>query len=91
MSRYLSGLALTLDGQAIPPSELTLLNRTPGETGVPIDVAGLGPERGFYVRRGQTAEVRLGRAVTAGPHRVELRLELAGVRERTMDETVAFA
>ena len=53
-----------------------------GETGVPVRVADLGPERGFYIRRQQTAELRLPVAVEPGTHEVVLRL---GARRRDGD------
>ena len=51
---------------------LTLVNPTVGETGEPFAVASLGPEHGFYVRRLQTAELRLPVEVAPGRHPVEL-------------------
>ncbi len=90
VSRYLAGLELRLDGVAIPGSGLTLVNATTGEVGVPLPVAALGPEHGFYVRRLQTAELRLPVAVRPGPHEVELDLSLAGVTDVTFAETVDF-
>ncbi len=90
VSRYLSGARLRLDGVDVPAAGLTLLNPTVGETGLPIVVADLGPERGFYVRRQQTAELRLPVAVDAGPHEVVLLVGLAGVTEDRYAETVRF-
>lgn len=90
VSRYLAGLDLRLDGVAIPGSDLTLVNPTPGEVGIPMSVADLGPEHGFYVRRQQTAELRLPNAVGAGPHTVDLRLSMAGVTDAPFAETVEF-
>lgn len=91
VSRYLSGCRLRLDGTLLPGDEMTLVNPTPGETGVPFRVATLHPERGFYVRRLQTAELRLPEQVSPGAHEVELILELAGVSETTYSETVIFS
>ena len=90
VSRYLSGARLRLDGVDVSTSGLTLRNPTVGETGLPISVADLGPERGFYVRRQQTAELRLPVAVDAGPHEVVLLVELAGVTEDRYSGTVHF-
>ncbi|MEJ7752733.1 MAG: creatininase family protein [Candidatus Limnocylindrales bacterium] len=90
VSRYLSGARLRLDGVDVPAAGLTLLNPTVGETGLPIAVADLGPERGFYVRRQQTAELQLPVAVDAGPHEVVLLVELAGVTEDRYSGTVHF-
>ena len=91
VSRYLSGCRLRLDGAALPAEELTLVNPTPGETGIPFPVATLGPEHGFYVRRLQTAELRLPARVAPELHLVELELELAGVSEAVWVQTVAFS
>lgn len=90
VSRYLSAAHLGLDGVDVPADGLTLRNPTVGETGLPIAVAHLGPELGFYVRRQQTAELRLPVAVDAGPHEVTLVLGLAGVTEDRYAETVHF-
>ena len=91
VSRYLSGLTVRIDGAPIPAERLVLTNPTIGETGEPFPVATLGPERGFYVRRHQTAELGLGVAMDPGPHRLELVVELAGVVAATYDEMVDFA
>lgn len=91
VSRYLAGLALQVDGRTVDPVEMSLLNPTVGEQGVPVPVADLGPETGFYVRRLQTAELRLPTAIDPGPHDIELRLLLAGVTEAAYSERVTFA
>lgn len=90
VSRYLSGLDLRLDGVRIAPERISLVNATPGETGIAVSAAELGPERGFYVRRLQTAEVRLPGAVRPGGHDVALLLNLAGVTDVTLAERVEF-
>ncbi|MEA2612501.1 MAG: creatinine amidohydrolase [Chloroflexota bacterium] len=90
VSRYLSGLSLRLDGVPVSSNAITLLNATPGETGVGVRAADLGPEHGSYIRRHQTAEVRLPDPVAAGPHEVELVVSLAGVTETVLAETVEF-
>ncbi len=90
VSRYLSGCRVRLDGAVVPADALTFVNPAPGETGVAFPVATLGPECGFYVRRLQTAELRLSGPVARGPHRVEMELELAGVTETAYAETVDF-
>jgi hypothetical protein len=79
-----------LDGVRIASDGISLVNATPGETGLPIAAASLGPERGFYVRRLQTAEVRLPGSVEPGAHDVDLALNLAGVTDVTFAETVDF-
>jgi creatinine amidohydrolase len=91
VSRYLSGLGLRLDGVDVPVDGLSLLNPTAGETGVPFSAAVLGPEHGFYIRRQQTAELRLPQAVRGGAHRIELAVQLAGVTDDRYDESVHFA
>jgi creatinine amidohydrolase len=90
VSRYLAGLDLTLDGISIPAAGLTLVNATAGEAGVPVSVAAMGPERGFYIRRQQTAELRLPVTVGPGPHAVELSVSLAGVTDAAFTQTVDF-
>ena len=59
VSRCLSSLDLRLDGQPIAPDAILLLNPSPGESPVPMAADSLRPETGFYVRRRQTAELRL--------------------------------
>ncbi len=90
VSRYLSGARLRLDGVDVPTVGLTLRNAAVGETGLPVAVADLGPERGLYIRRQQTAELRLPVALDAGPHEVILVVGLAGVTEDRYAETVHF-
>jgi hypothetical protein len=91
VSRYLTGLRLMIDGAPVPKDGLTLHNPTVGETGIPIAAADLGPERGFYVRRQQTAELTLSIPVSPGTHDVELIVGLAGVTDASYAEPVAFA
>jgi len=91
VSRYLSGARLRLDGADLPVDGLVLVNPTIGETGVPFPVGELGPERGFYVRRQQTAELRLPLAVRPGVHEVELTVQLAGVTDDRYVQPVRFA
>jgi creatinine amidohydrolase len=91
VSRYLSGLDLRIDGTIVEPGGMTLVNATVGEVGIPLPVMQLAPEQGFYVRRRQTAELRLPVPVEPGPHGIELRLSLAGVTDVTYAETVTFA
>jgi creatinine amidohydrolase len=90
VSRYVSGLSARLDGTPLDPDGLILVNATVGETGELFPVASLGPEHGFYVRRRQTAELRLPVAVTSGPHTVELVANLAGVVDANYAEMVDF-
>jgi creatinine amidohydrolase len=90
VSRYLSGIRVTIDGVAVAPGGMTLGNPTVGESGVPIAATDLGPERGFYVRRQQTAELTLPVTVAPGPHDVTLVVGLAGVTEASLDARVSF-
>jgi creatinine amidohydrolase len=91
VSRYLSSIRLRLDGTEVPAATVTLRNPTPGETGVPVAGDLLGPERGFYVRRRQTAEIRLPDALAPGPHDVALGLGFAGVTETMLAGSVVAA
>jgi creatinine amidohydrolase len=91
VSRYLSGIDVILDGHALPRDGLTLVNPTPGEVGRPEPASALGREHGFYVRRQQTAELRLPVAVAAGSHRLDIRLELAGVTEIRESRSIDFS
>jgi creatinine amidohydrolase len=85
-SRYLTSLALTVDGRAT--TGVVLTNASPGETGAPVAAAALGDESGFYVRRGQTAILDVP-ALTPGDHRVALKLGLAGVAKLAIDRDVS--
>jgi creatinine amidohydrolase len=91
VSRYLAGLDLRIDGTPIDPAGLVLVNPTVGESGLAQSAADLDPEHGFYVRRLQTAELRLPAPIAPGPHLIDLRLSLAGVTDMTFSETVDFA
>jgi creatinine amidohydrolase len=90
-SRYLSSLQVEVDGRRVDERDLVLVNEAPGETGVPVRASELGPEHGFYVRRGQEATVALGAVDLApGPHRVRAELGLAGVTGLVLEEDVEF-
>lgn len=91
VSRYLSGARVRIDGADVPADGLALVNPTVGETGLAFPVGELGPEHGFYVRRQQTAELRLPVGVPAGDHKVELTVQLAGVTEDRFVQSVRFA
>jgi creatinine amidohydrolase len=91
VSRYVSGLSLAVDGEPVPGDGLRLVNPTPGEMHEPVLVTDLGAETGFYIRRQQTAELRLPGRLGPGPHRVHLTVGLAGVTERVSDEVVEVA
>lgn len=83
VSRYLTAISLEIDGVAVPPDHIDLVNPTPGEPPRPVSGESLGPEAGFYVRRAQTAELRLRDGLTPGRHRIALTVGLAGVSEAT--------
>jgi len=90
-SRYLSGLQVDLDGRRLDDRSLVLVNASAGETGRPVRASELGPEHGFYVRRGQEATVTLGSfELASGPHRVRAELGLAGVTALVLEEDVEF-
>ncbi len=90
VSRYRSGFVVWLDGIRVASDGILLVNAAPGETGIPIAAADLGPERGLYVRRLQTADVRMAEPVEPGAHDVDLVLNLAGVTDLTLAETADF-
>ncbi len=56
-----------------------------------MPASSLGPESGFYVRRGQTATIVLADGLAAGPHAIELTVGLAGVSEVTLAGDVEAA
>jgi creatinine amidohydrolase len=90
-SRYLSALQLELDGSSIDASSLVLVNESPGETATPVRASELGPENGFYLRRGQEATISLdGVVLSPGMHRVHAELGLGGVTSLVLDEDVEF-
>jgi len=89
-SRYISGVrALSVDGAALDLESAWCANAAVGETGEHLPVNGLRRERGVYVRRGQVLQIVVPDApgVTSGC-RVELELELAGVRRALLAGTV---
>jgi creatinine amidohydrolase len=83
-SRYVSALDVAIDGAPVDPARVVLVNASPGETGAPVTAASLGAEAGFYVRRGQTATIRLP-ALPDGVRRVRLDVGLAGVERAVVD------
>lgn len=88
VSRYLSHLALTVDGRTLDPARVGLRNPTPGEAGVVVAAADLHPEAGFYVRRAQAAELLLPHPLEAGPHTLIADLGLGGVARATLHSTL---
>jgi creatinine amidohydrolase len=91
-SRYLSGLAVAIDGVTVAASDTILRNGSVGESGVPVKAASLDAEHGFYVRREQTAEILLADIqLQPGPHQVKAELGLGGVTTLELDELVEFA
>lgn len=91
VSRYLTSLDLSIDGERIDPGELRLVNSTLGEAATPLPASALGRESGFYVRREQSAEIRLPLAVLPARHHVRLELGLAGVTSTRLEVEVPFA
>jgi creatinine amidohydrolase len=90
-SRYVSGVRIAVDGRTVDPGAVVLVNRSVGETGLPMRASELSPERGFYVRRGQTASVLLeGVAASPGRRDVRVELELGGVTTLALDEQLEF-
>jgi creatinine amidohydrolase len=90
-SRYISSLALALDGRPVGREHVFLVNHSAGETGVPVRASELAAEHGFYVRRNQDATIALGDLpVTPGPHDVTLELGLGGVTSLLLEEQVEF-
>ncbi|MDX6526097.1 MAG: hypothetical protein QOI43_1608, partial [Gaiellales bacterium] len=89
--RYISSLALAIDGAPVGREHVFLVNHSTGETGVPVRASELGAERGFYVRRNQDATIALGDLpVRAGPHDVSLEIGLGGVTSLLLEEQVEF-
>jgi creatinine amidohydrolase len=89
-SRYLSRLRIEVDGEQLDERELVLVNASPGETGTPVRAAELGPENGFYLRRGQQATVALAAALDPGEHHVRAEIGLGGVTDLVLEEDVEF-
>ena len=77
-------------GSAWLQTRLSCCNPTPGEAGVPLKGDELGPESGFYVRRQQSAEVRLPMRMDPGSRRIGLTLGLAGVTTTTLSDELTF-
>ena len=90
VSRYLTALHARIDGDELAGDAVTLANRTPGEAGLAMTAARLGPEHGFYVRRSQSAVIELPVAVAPGEHEVELELGLAGVTTTRLGGAIVF-
>jgi creatinine amidohydrolase len=91
VSRYLSSIRVRIDAVDVLASDVALRNPTPGELGIAVRGDSLDAEHGFYVRRGQTAEITVPVSLAPGPHEVELRLGLAGVTETVLAGSVAAA
>jgi creatinine amidohydrolase len=84
-SRYVSALDVELDGVTLDPASITLVNDSPGETGIPVRADALAPESGFYVRREQTATIDLGRTVPADA-RLRVTVGLGGVTTQCVEQ-----
>jgi creatinine amidohydrolase len=88
VSRYLTSLELTVDGVRVDGAAVTLLNTARGESGMPVPAASLGPEQGFYVRRGQAAVIDAQGEWEVGSHAISLALGLAGVASAQLGAAV---
>ncbi len=88
-SRYISAVAqLQVDGQDVPAKNVTFRNLNHGE-GRCERADRLSPLRGFYIRRFQSGTLEIRGLPSGGEaHRVRLRLQLAGVAESTLEETL---
>lgn len=75
-SRFVTSLTVRVGG--VEQHGVTLVNRSPGEHGAPVAAVALGPERGFYVRRGQTATVE---GVSDDDGELDVAIGLGGVGE----------
>jgi creatinine amidohydrolase len=91
VSRYLSGLGVSVDGHPLDPAGVRLRNPTPGEAGDTVSAAGLSAEDGFYVRRAQAAEVLLPEPLAEGRHHVVMHLGLGGVSSAELALTLDIA
>jgi creatinine amidohydrolase len=91
VSRYLTSVDLSIDGERVAGASIVLRNTTVGEAGTPVRGDGLSAEAGFYIRRQQSAQIRLPMAVAPGPHRVSIELGLAGVTSTRIDRDITFA
>ena len=88
-SRFITSLAVEIDGATVPPDGIVLANENVGE-GRRIAASALSPESGFYIRREQTALAQLPLEVRPGARRVYIRIGLGGVREAVIDAVVRF-
>ncbi len=91
-SRYLTSLALDVDGERVDASAVTLENTSPGETGVPVRCDSLGAESGLYLRRGQSATVELAAAADrARRRRLRAEVGLGGVTTDVLETEIELA
>jgi creatinine amidohydrolase len=90
VSRYLTDLHLTIGDRVIHPATIRLRNPSPGEAGATVVAGDLEAEAGFYVRRGQAAEMLLPFPLEVGSHALELRLGLGGVAVSEIRTTIAI-
>jgi hypothetical protein len=84
VSRYLSAVEVSVDGQPLSPDGVHLSNPAAGEQAGTVTASSLGRETGFYIRAGQTASVRLAARLPPGWRTVELALGLGGVSETVL-------
>jgi creatinine amidohydrolase len=84
-SRYLSAVrGVSVAGRPVPPEAVQMVNRSPGETGVPVSAGTLTAESGIYVRRGQRLDIHLPPVPATPGDRVTIEAELGGVRTVTL-------
>lgn len=88
VSRYLSAMDLVIDGIRLDAARVGLRNPAPGEAGSVTMASDLGAEAGFYVRRGQAAEVLLPGPLASGAHAVVAALGLGGVSRTELHVTL---
>jgi creatinine amidohydrolase len=88
-SRYLTSISVALAGEELSPDRLLLVNENVGEGRI-VRASELGPLNGFYIRREQTALLRLPAGVAPGAHRLTVRVGLGGVRTDELAPVVDF-
>jgi creatinine amidohydrolase len=88
-SRYVSAVrTVTVADRTVSPQDIELVNRSAGETGVPVSADGLTAESGIYVRRGQRLEIHVPPVPVMPGDRVAIEAELGGVRPITLTADV---
>ncbi len=88
VSRYLTDLRVSVDGDPLDAAGQRLLNATVGEAGVAVAVDDLGAESGFYIRRDQSALLRMPVPLPAGSHHLAVEIGLAGVASTVLESSI---